>query len=107
MMNSRHRSLLSIFYKLASACITRRIKPVLTRLVGTEQKAYLSEKNIGSVIMNLVNMIHYCNSKKKAALLLVDFQKAFDSINHTFIDNALKMYGFGNGSGFSLTKEKP
>ena len=46
--------------------------------------------------MNLVNMIHYCNSKKKAALLLVDFQKAFDSINHTFIDNALKMYGFGN-----------
>ena len=95
-MNYRPRSLLSIFYKLASACITRRIKPVLTRLVGTEQKAYLSEKNIGSVIMNLVNMIHYCNSKKKAALLLlVDFQMAFDSINHTFIDNALKMYGFG------------
>ena len=85
-MNSRHRSLLSIFYKLASACITRRIKPVLTQLVGTEQKAYLSEKNIGSVIMNLVNIIHYCNSKKKAALLLlVDFQKAFDSINHTFM----------------------
>ena len=107
MMNYRPRSLLSIFYKLASACITRRIKPVLTQLVGTEQKAYLSEKNIGSVIMNLVNIIHYCNSKKKAALLLVDFQKAFDSINHTFIDNALKMYGFGNGSGFSLTKEKP
>ena len=47
--------------------------------------------------MNLVNVIHYCNSKKKAAhLLLVDFQKAFDSINHTFIDNALKMYGFGD-----------
>ena len=47
--------------------------------------------------MNLVNMIHYCNAKKKAALLLlVDFQKAFDSLNHTRIDNALKMYGFGD-----------
>ena len=29
-------------------------------------------------------------------MLLVDFQKAFNSIDHTFIDNALKMYGFGD-----------
>merc|ERR1711936_882489 len=95
--NYRPISLLSIFYKLASACITKRIKPVLTRLVGKEQKAYLSENNIGSVVMNLINMIHFCNTKKKAAmLLLVDFQKAFYSINHTFKDNALKMYGFGD-----------
>ena len=32
--NYRPISLLSIFYKLASACITRRIKPVLARLIG-------------------------------------------------------------------------
>ena len=69
--NYRPINLLSIFYKLASACITRRIKPVLAQLVSEEQKAYLSENNIGSVIMNLINMIHYCNSKKKAALLLL------------------------------------
>ena len=95
--NYRPISFFSIFYKLASACITKRIKPVLARVIGTEQKAYLSENNIGSVIMNLINMIHYCNSMKKAALLLlVNFQKAFDSINHTFIDNALKMYDFGD-----------
>ena len=29
-------------------------------------------------------------------MLLVYFQKAFVSIDHTFIDNALKMYGFGD-----------
>ena len=84
--NYRPVSLLSICYKLASACITRRIKPVLARLIGKEQKAYLTENN----------MIHFCNTKKKEALiLLVDFQKAFDSIDHVFIDNALKLYGFG------------
>merc|ERR1711947_58051 len=94
--NYRPISLLSIFYKLASACITKRIKPVLARLVGKEQKAYLPENNIGSVIMNLINMIHFCNTKKKEALiLLVDFQKAFDSINHNYIDSVLKIYGFG------------
>jgi len=94
--NYRPISLLSIFYKLASACITKRIKPVLARLIGKEQKAYLAENNIGSVIMNLINMIHFCNTKKKEAfILLVDFQKAFDSINHEYIDNVLKIYGFG------------
>ena len=34
--------------------------------------------------------------KQAALLLLGNFQKAFDSIKHTFIDNALKMYGFGD-----------
>ena len=47
--------------------------------------------------MNLINMIHLLqHQKKEALLLLVDFQKAFDSIDHTFIDNTLKMYGFGD-----------
>merc|ERR1711895_105069 len=94
--NYRPISLLSIFYKLASACITKRIKPVLARLIGKEQKAYLPENNIGSVIMNLINMIHFCNTKKKEAfILLVDFQKAFDSISHEYIDSVRKIYGFG------------
>ena len=42
-------------------------------------------------------MIHFCNSQKKAAfILLLDFRKAFDSINHSYIDNCLKLYGFGD-----------
>ena len=95
--NYRPISLLSIFYKLASATITRRIKPVLSRLIGIEQKAYLSENNIGSVIINIINMIDFCNKKQKEALiLLVDFQKAFDSITHNFIDSTLKIFGFGD-----------
>ena len=95
--NYRPISLLSIFYKLASATITRRIKPVLFRLVRVEQKAYLSENNIGSVIINNINMIDLYNKKQKEALiLLVDFQKAFDSVSHKFIDSTLKLYGFGD-----------
>merc|ERR1711888_364096 len=93
--NYRPISLLSKFYKLASATITRRIKPVLSRLVGIEQKAYLSENNIGPVIMNIINMIDFCNKKQKDALiLLVDFQKAFDSITYNFIDSTLKPIEF-------------
>ena len=89
-------SLLSIFYKLASCCITRRIKPVVELLIGKQQKAYITSNNIGSCILNLVNMIHHVNTRRKAALiLLIDFKKASDSINHKFIDNTLKLFGFG------------
>merc|ERR1711888_580911 len=65
--NYRPISLLSVFYKLALACITRRIKPVLQRLIGKEQKAYLTENNIGSCIFNILNMIHFCNEQNQAA----------------------------------------
>ena len=89
-------SLLSIFYKLASCCITKRIKPVVELLIGKQQKAYITSNNIGSCILNLVNMINHVNNKRKAALiLLIDFKKAFDSIDHRFIDHSLKLFGFG------------
>ena len=58
-------SLLSIFYKLASCVLTRRIKPVVEKLIGKEQKANIKSNNIGSCILNLLNMMKFANDKKK------------------------------------------
>ena len=75
---------------LASCCITRRIKPVVELLIGKQQKADITSNDIASC------MINYVNKKRKAALIpLIDFKKAFDSIDHKFIDNTLKLFGFG------------
>merc|ERR1712236_34612 len=94
--NYRPISLLSIFYKLASCVITRRIKPVVEQVIGKEQKAFINSNNIGSCILNLLNMMKFANDKKRAWLiLLIDFNKAFDSINHRFLENTLKILGFG------------
>ena len=94
--NYRPISLLSIFYKLASSCITRRIKPAVEMIIGKQQKAYIDKNNIGSCIINLINMMDYVNTKKlNAIILLIDFSKAFDSIDHNFIQSVLKLYGFG------------
>ena len=94
--NYRPISLLSIFYKLASCAITQRIKPAVESIIGRQQKAYIKHNNIGSCIINLINLIkHTINKKKSALILLIDFKKAFDSISHTFIENTLKALGFG------------
>ena len=58
-------SLLCIFYKLASCVITRRIKPVVEQVIGKEQKAYINSNNIGSCILNLLNMMKFANDKKR------------------------------------------
>ena len=94
--NYRPISLLSIFYKLASCAITQRIKPAVEAIIGRQQKAYIKHNNIGSCIINLINLIQHTISKKKSGLiLLIDFKKAFDSLSHTFIHNTLKSLGFG------------
>ena len=89
-------SLLSIFYKLAPCCITQRIKPAVNRIIGRQQKAYITQNNIGSAILNLLNLMkHVKQERKNALILLINFKKAFDSLNHGFIKNTLTMYGFG------------
>ena len=96
--NYRPISLLSIHYKLASCAITQRIKPHMANLIGRQQKAYVDNNVIGSCIINLISMIKHVNEKKlNALILLIDFKKAFDSIDHKFITTALKAYNFGEG----------
>ena len=94
--NYRPISLLSVFYKLASCAITQRIKPAVKSIIGRQQKAYLQHNNVGSCIINLINLIKHTISTKQAGLiLLIDFKKAFDSISHSFIENTLHTLGFG------------
>jgi hypothetical protein len=93
--NYRPISLLSIHYKLASCAITQRIKPAVNKIVGRQQKAYVEGNAIGSCIINILNMMHDVNGKKKASLiLLIDFRKAFDSIGHNFIITVLTELDF-------------
>ena len=96
--NYRPISLLSVFYKIASGAITRRLEKVIDKVVGRNQKAYSSKKNITSVLLNVINMIHATTREKRSALMVaIDFRKAFDSINHSFIDTCLKTLNFGEG----------
>ena len=91
--NYRPISLLSIFYKIASCAITQRIKPAVNNIIGRQQKAYIKSNNIGSVLLNLLNLIKHINEKKKnAIIILIDFRKAFDSIDHTFMRNTLSLW---------------
>ena len=94
--NYRPISLLSVFYKMASGVMTRRLETVMEQVIGKQQKAYSRTRNIGSVLINLLNMMQKSKQERIANLILcIDFKKAFDSIDHCFIDSTLKLLNFG------------
>ena len=55
------------------------------------QTGFLKGRYIGESIHLVYDIINYCNfSEKKGLLMLIDFEKAFDSISWKFIYKVLK-----------------
>ena len=95
--NWRPLTLLTTYYKIISGCIANRIKPALDTLIHPNQKAYLKGRNIGEVTRNTIDIMHYAKENNLTGLLLlIDFEKAFDSISFNYIKDTLKHFQFGD-----------
>ena len=95
--NWRPISLLNVIYKLASACIANRIKTVLSKLINEDQTGFIKGRYIGENIRNLYDLFHYTEKRNvPGLLLLIDFEKACDSVAWTFIFKVLDFFNFGS-----------
>lgn len=90
-------SLLNTSYKLASACIADRLKPFLNKLINEDQTGFLAGRFIGENIRTVYDVMFYCeNVNVPGLLLLIDFEKAFDSVAWPLINNVLGFFNFGS-----------
>ena len=97
MKNWRPITLLNCDYKIATKCIASRIKKVLPKLINNDQTGFMKNRFIGENIRLIDSIINYANTEQIEGLLLfIDFEKAFDSIEWSFIEKTLKYYSFGN-----------
>ena len=88
--------MLSVFYKVASGAITRRVSSVYEQLVGPHQVAYSTSRNISSVPINIINAIQSTlDNREQALVVALDFKKAFDSLSHSYISQILELLNFG------------
>ena len=95
--NWRPISLLNTSYKLISSCITNRMRKVLSRVISTEQKGFLEGRSISDCTRLMFDLINSCQVNNiDGLILLVDFEKAFDSLSWNFIQEALQKFNFGN-----------
>ena len=94
--NWRPITILNVSYKIASACITNRIKSVLHQLIHSNQSGFLSNRFIGLNIKLMYDILAFTESENiPGMLVLVDFFKAFDSIAWEFIQKVLDFFNFG------------
>ena len=88
--------LFSSVTKIASKAIALRIKKVIGNLVHCDQTAYVSKRNIGESVRLINDILEYTDENDMEAILFsADFEKAFDSIEHSFIISTLRAFEFG------------
>ena len=91
-------SLLNIDYKILSGVLASRLKNILPKIISNTQKGFLKGRYIGeNVRLVFDTMTELSILKKKGLLLLLDFEKAFDSLEWNYINKVLKEYNFGEG----------
>ena len=94
--NWRPLTLLNSLYKLVSGCIAERIKPNLDSIINGDQKGFVAGRYIGEAIRSTYDIMQWAkNNNKTGVLLLIDFEKAYDSLSFSFIKKCLHFFNFG------------
>ena len=93
--NLRPISLLCTTYKLASGVIASRIKTVLDKIISVTQRGFIAGRQISDCTRLVYDVMQAAETNNLTGLLLlIDFQKAFDSISWNFLYKTLDLFGF-------------
>ena len=93
--NWRPISLTSVLYKMVTSVIAQRIKTVLPKLISHSQTGFIKGRFIGENTRLVYDLMNYTERKKlNGLIMLIDFEKAFDSISWNFMYKVLDYYNF-------------
>ena len=92
--NYRGITLTSIAAKIYNSMLLNRIQPTMEKILRKNQNGFRKGRSATSQILTIRRIIEGVKNKNlTAALLFVDFSKAFDSINRTKMKKILEAYG--------------
>ena len=97
MNNWRPITLLNTIHKLGSPSIANRFKQVLDSVISQTQTGFLKERFIGENIRFTYDLLNYTeNINIPGMLVLIDFEKAFDSVSWNILYETLAFFNFGD-----------
>ena len=94
--NWRPISLLNLDYKILSKILAKRLEQFLPNLIHSDQTGFVRGRYIGQNIRLLSDIMEFSNDRQCPGILLfVDFEKAFDTLEWSFISKTLETFNFG------------
>ena len=96
--NWRPITLLNVDYKIFTHTIKNRFINAIPTVISRVQSGFQSGKSTSdNLILMCLVLDHFNNNSdmEEGLLVQVDFEKAFDSVDHTFLFKTLEKMGFG------------
>ncbi len=95
--NLRPITLSNCDLKLITKTYTKRLDPVISKIINISQSAYISGRQVHDGL-RLIDLIkeHSQRTKTSCFLTSLDAKKAYDSVSHEFIGKVLNKFGFAN-----------
>jgi hypothetical protein len=82
--------------KIITKALSIRTSKILESIIDKAQTAYVPGRAVADNLRTNFYFKKKCSDKKiEAALISLDAKKAFDSVDHKYIEETLKHYGFG------------
>ena len=93
----RPLTLLNSDYKLLTKILSRRILKVLPSVILSVQSSCLPGNNICAAAFNLISVTQAIEKTNgKAAIVSLDFMKAYDRVNLFFLEKVMKSMHFSD-----------
>lgn len=95
-------SLLNYSLKCITKILSARLQGVILKLIHQNQYGFIKGRTIQDCLDWAFQFLHLCHhSKKEIVILKLDFENAFDKVEHQVILQVMKHKGFPDKSPYS------